>query len=111
MLLLCPGWKGSMAVTENLHDTYPRVTARAVGDFYRRAFAAVGYAPEDAATVARVILAADTRGIDSHGAPVAHGYASRTRRGLINAHPKIAAVSETPGTLVLDGDNGLGAVV
>ena len=100
-----------MAVAESLHDTYPRVSAEALGDFYRRAFVAAGYAPEDAATVSRVILAADTKGIDSHGAPTAHGYASRTRRGLINAHPKITTVAETPGTLVLDGDNGLGAVV
>src|SRR5215472_11131006 len=102
------GKGGLTAVAEDIHDTYPRVSAEALGDFYRRAFTAAGYTPEDAATVARVILAADTKGIDSHGAPVAHGYASRTRRGLINAHPKITIVAETPGTLVLDGDNGLG---
>src|SRR3954471_7297176 len=100
-----------MAAAEDLHDTYPRVPAEALGDFYRRAFMEVGYTAEDAATVSRVILAADTKGIDSHGAPTAHGYATRTRRGLINAHPKITIVAETPGTLVLDGDNGLGAVV
>src|SRR5947208_17000504 len=98
-----------MAMAEHLHDTYPRIAAEALGDFYRRAFAAAGYAPEDAATVARVILAADTKGIDSHGAPVAHGYVTRTRRGLINAHPRITTVTETPGTLVLDGHHGLGA--
>jgi L-2-hydroxycarboxylate dehydrogenase (NAD+) len=100
-----------MAAAEDLHETYPQVPAEALGDFYRRAFAAVGYAPAAAATVARVILAADTKGIDSHGAPVAHGYASQTRRGMINARPQIVTVAETPGTLVLDGDNGLGAVV
>ena len=100
-----------MTAAEHFHETYPRVSAEALGDFYRRAFMEVGYPPDDAATVARVILAADTKGIDSHGAPVVHGYASRTRRGLINAHPTIATVAETPGTLVLDGDNGLGAVV
>ena len=93
------------------HGTRPRVAAEALEDFYRRAFAAVDYPPEAAATVARVLLTADVRGIESHGAPLAHGYVTRTRRGLINANPTIATVAEAPGTLVLDGDNGLGAIV
>jgi LDH2 family malate/lactate/ureidoglycolate dehydrogenase len=89
----------------------PRVAVEALQDFYRRAFEAVDLPPDDAATVARVLVAADVRGIDSHGAPLAHGYARMVRRGLANPRPRIRVVSELPGTLVLDGDNGLGPAV
>src|SRR3954469_11797126 len=88
-----------------------RVPAESLADFYRRAFEAADVSPEDAATVARVLLTADTKGIESHGAPLAHGYVQRLRKGLVNPRPNIAVVSEFPGTLVLDGDDGLGPVV
>ncbi len=100
-----------MAVTEGDAEARPRVAAEALGDFYQRAFAALELSPEDAATVARVLLNADTKGIDSHGAPLVRGYATRLRAGLINPRPNIHPVAETPGTLVLDGDNGPGPVV
>jgi L-2-hydroxycarboxylate dehydrogenase (NAD+) len=100
-----------MAATTTGSAARPRVSAEALEDFYRRAFEAVDFSPEDAATIARVLLTADTKGIESHGAPLAHNYAARTRKGLINPHPKIAVVTETPGTLVLDGDDGAGPVV
>jgi LDH2 family malate/lactate/ureidoglycolate dehydrogenase len=38
-------------------------------------------------------------------------YTERIKNGLINANPDIAAINEKPGMLLLDGDNGLGAVV
>ena len=99
-----------MAVTSGI-DTRPRVAAAALEDFYRRAFAAAGYTDDDAATVARVLITADVKGIESHGAPPVRGYITRTLRGLINPRPTITVVTEYPGTLVLDADNGLGAVV
>ena len=89
----------------------PRVTVERLEDFYRRAFAAVELPAADAATVARVLLAADVRGIDSHGAPQARGYARMIRSGLANPRPQIRTVSALPGMAVLDGDNGLGPVV
>lgn len=92
-------------------NTRPRIAADALEDFYRRAFGAAGYSDQDAATTARVLITADVRGIESHGAPPVRGYIQRTLRGLINPRPNITIVAEYPGTLVLDGDNGLGAVV
>src|ERR1700709_1006775 len=99
-----------MTVTTG-QGTRPRVTPEALEDFLRRAFEAADYTVEDATTIARVLLASDVHGIESHGAPVARGYIARTRHGLINPHPQIKVITETPGTLVLDGDNGLGPVV
>ncbi len=88
-----------------------RIPADALADFYDRAFTRAGLPPEDAATVARVLLTADLRGIASHGAALAHGYARRMRDGGINTRPDIRPLTETPGTLVLDGDAGAGPVV
>src|SRR3954452_599466 len=99
-----------MAVTAG-QGTRPRVTVEALEDFLRRAFEAADYLAEDAATIARVLIASDVHGIESHGAPVARGYIGRNRRGLVKTRPNINVVAETPGTLVLDGDNGLGPVV
>ena len=99
-----------MAVAAS-QDTRPRIAAADLEDFFRRAFEAAEYSAEDAKTVARVLITADVHAIESHGAPLAHGYITRTRRGLINPRPNIRVISEYPGTLVLDADDGLGPVV
>lgn len=88
-----------------------RISTDALADFYVRAFTRAGLASEDAQTVSRILMGADMRGIESHGAPLAHGYVRRLRNGAINPHPKIRVVAEFPGTLVLDGDRGIGPVV
>ena len=88
-----------------------RISVAALSDFYVRAFTRAGIPREDAETVSRVLMGADVHGIESHGAPLAHNYVRRIRDGLVNLHPTIRVVAEFPGTMVLDGDNGLGPVV
>lgn len=83
----------------------------ALTDFTVRAFVRVGLTAEDARTMAAVLVGADVRGIDSHGLPRLRWYIARLKDGLTNAHPEIKTINETPGTLVLDGDNGPGPVV
>lgn len=100
-----------MTVSAAPIESQTRVPADALKDFYRRVFVQVGLPPEDAETVARVLLTADVRAIASHGAALARGYATRVRKGLINPRPAITVLAELPGTLVLDGDSGAGPVV
>ncbi len=88
-----------------------RISVEALSDFYIRAFMRAGIPPEDAETVSRILMGADVHGIESHGAPLAHNYIRRIKAGIVNMQPKIRVVAEFPGTLVLDGDNGLGPVV
>lgn len=67
---------------------------------------------EDAQIVADVLLAADLRGVDSHGViRLDTYYGSRLRKGLIDPHPQLKVLTETPSTLALDGGTGLGHVV
>lgn len=71
-----------------------------------------GVPAEDAENTARMLVATDLRGIDSHG--VAHLgplYVKRIREGLINPKPNITMVSDASATAVMDGDRGLGFVV
>jgi LDH2 family malate/lactate/ureidoglycolate dehydrogenase len=69
----------------------------------------VGVAPDDAAIVADVLVAADMRGIESHGvARLESYYVSRIRAGQLEAQPKIETVRETPTSVLVDAGNGLG---
>jgi LDH2 family malate/lactate/ureidoglycolate dehydrogenase len=68
--------------------------------------------PEDAAaTVARCLVSADLRGVDTHGIARLPGYLDRLRRGLINPRPSLVPKRVTPVAAALDGEDGFGFVV
>jgi len=71
----------------------------------------MGCSAEHAAIAATALLAADVRGIDSHGVARLSGYVRLWQAKRINATPNIQIVHETPSTAVVDGDAGLGLVV
>ena len=80
--------------------------------FSSRVLQKVGVPEEDAEQTARMLVATDLRGIDSHG--VSHLgplYIKRIKEGLINPRPQIKMVSQAQATAVMDGDRGLGFVV
>jgi LDH2 family malate/lactate/ureidoglycolate dehydrogenase len=69
----------------------------------------VGVARPDAETVADVLVAADLRGIESHGvARLESYYVGRLRKGQMTASPDVGVVRETATSLLLDAGNGLG---
>ncbi|QEC69849.1 Ldh family oxidoreductase [Panacibacter ginsenosidivorans] len=74
-------------------------------------FKAIGCSDIDATTATKALLAADVRGIDSHGVARLSGYVRLWEAKRINAKPEIKIVHETPSTAVVDGDSGLGLVV
>ena len=64
---------------------------------------------DDAALVAEILISADLRGIESHGiARLESYYCSRIDAGMLNPQPQVSVVRETPSSLVIDADNGLG---
>lgn len=72
----------------------------------------IGVDPGDAATVAEVLVAADLRGLESHGVGRLDAYyVRRIRDGLLDVAPQITVERETPASIVLDADNGLGQPV
>src|SRR5215831_14863718 len=88
--------------------TYPAEALRA---FSERLLALAGLPGEDAALAADVLLAADLRGIDSHGVARLRGYYDVLRSGQVNPTPELRVTRETLTTATVDGDNGLGLVV
>jgi LDH2 family malate/lactate/ureidoglycolate dehydrogenase len=65
----------------------------------------------DAEIVADVLVAADLRGIPSHGFIRLHSYyGHRLAHGYMKPQTDLKVISETATTLTLDGGNGLGQV-
>ncbi|MGD0474476.1 MAG: Ldh family oxidoreductase [Candidatus Velthaea sp.] len=88
-------------------------TVRARADderaFIELALTTVGVDAAQARDVADVLLAADLRGIESHGiARLRWFYVDRIRLGTIKSKPSYRVVRETPASFLLDADNGLG---
>jgi LDH2 family malate/lactate/ureidoglycolate dehydrogenase len=80
--------------------------------FVVRYFTRLGVPETDARIAAEILIAADLRGVDSHGLiRISSYYGSRLRKGLIDPNPTIQVLAETPATLRLDGGAGLGQVV
>ncbi len=80
-------------------------------DFTQGIFKAIGCSDAHAAIATKALIAADLRGIDSHGVARLNGYVRLWQAKRINASPDIKIVHETPSTAVVDGDAGLGLVV
>ncbi|HVI47410.1 MAG TPA: Ldh family oxidoreductase [Chitinophaga sp.] len=80
-------------------------------EFTKEVFIRMGCSLEHAKLASEVLLAADLRGIDSHGIARLSGYVRLWEAKRINAQPNIRIVHETPSTAVIDGDAGLGLVV
>ncbi len=77
--------------------------------FIELALTTVGVDAGQAGDVAEVLLAADIRGIESHGiARLRWFYVDRIRLGTLNRTPSYRVIRETPTSYVLDADNGLG---
>lgn len=79
--------------------------------FTEQVFVKCGMNEQDAKLAADVLIAADLRGIDSHGVARLSGYVRlyEANRANMNAQHKI--IYETPSTATIDADQGLGLVV
>ena len=88
-----------------------RLDPESLTSFCRRVLVAVGLSEEVAATVAGSLVAADLRGVSTHGVMRLPIYVERMRRGLIATRPSIRVRRTGPATATLDGGNGPGQVV
>ncbi len=87
------------------------LTIAELSEFTEQVFLKMGCPPEAARQATKVLIAADSRGIDSHGVARLSGYVRLWEAGRIKARPNIHILHETPSTAVVDGDGGLGLVV
>jgi L-2-hydroxycarboxylate dehydrogenase (NAD+) len=79
--------------------------------FAARVFQHFGVPAPEAERAAEVLIAADLRGVDSHGIVRLRLYAGMFAAGRLNPRANVRVVRSTLSTATVDGDNGLGLVV
>lgn len=67
-----------------------------------------GLAPEHVEATVRVLIAAELRGVESHGVSMLTLYDEFRRGGKLTLRPEVKIVRESPVTALIDGDGGLG---
>jgi LDH2 family malate/lactate/ureidoglycolate dehydrogenase len=79
-------------------------------DFTSSIFQKMGCTKEDADATSKVFIAAELRGLPSHGMIRLKDYFELWKAQRINTSPIIKIVHETPSTAVVDGDNAIGMI-
>ena len=92
-------------------ETRPYVPWELMNSFLIDAFKGYGVPEDDAKICADVLLESDRRGIESHGCnrfkPI---YIDRIVNGTLLPETKMDIVKDTPTTVVMDANNGMGMV-
>lgn len=92
-------------------ETRTYVAWELINGFMIDVFKAYGVPEEDAKICADVLMESDRRGIESHGCnrfkPI---YLDRIKNGTLLPVTKCEIVKETPTTVVMDANNGMGMV-
>jgi len=88
-----------------------RVQPAALRRFVQSVLQSVGLPPDDAASVAALMVSADLGGAEGHGVFRLPQYVRRIVAGGINTRPQIRLATERDATALVDGDNGMGHLV
>lgn len=92
-------------------DKRPYLPWKLIDNFMTAVFVKAGVPEEDARLCSDVLLESDRRGIESHGCnrfkPI---YIDRINAGILNPITNIDILKETPTTVVLDANDGMGMV-
>jgi LDH2 family malate/lactate/ureidoglycolate dehydrogenase len=88
-----------------------RVSHAALIQFIASAYRAVGVSAADADKAADFMARSDISGADGHGVFRLPQYIRRIQTGGINTRPNIVVDRTAPGTALVHGNNGLGALV
>ncbi|MBN2380770.1 Ldh family oxidoreductase [candidate division WOR-3 bacterium] len=89
----------------------PRIAIRSLKDYTIKVFEKLGMLCENAEITTDVLLASDRRGIASHGVARLARYVNGIRSGIMKAEAEPTIVKETPTTLLVDGNAGMGQVI
>jgi L-2-hydroxycarboxylate dehydrogenase (NAD+) len=92
-------------------DAAQRVPAAAIASFIADALRTLGFAEQDAGTVAELMTEADLTGADAHGVFRLPSYVKRIKAGGTNPRPNIQVTRNAPAAALVDGDNGMGHLV
>jgi L-2-hydroxycarboxylate dehydrogenase (NAD+) len=88
--------------------TYISVPHPAMQSFIAAMGKTAGLPDDKAELLAELLTANDLRGVFSHGTTQMATYARLLRDGILNAQPNVHIAKETPVSVLVDGDGGLG---
>ncbi len=74
-------------------------------------FTRAGLPPDDAKLLAKALVWADLRGVESHGVRLISGYVKAVDAGTMNPTPKIRIEKETAATMLIEANRAFGVVV
>src|SRR5262245_4678050 len=87
------------------------VSAAKLTGFAAACLEKLGLAAADARLVAETLVAANLRGVDSHGVVRLPHYATRLRNGTVKPRPNITARRTGASAAMVEGDAGMGQLV
>ena len=91
-------------------EEYVRVPYPQLREFVSTAARTVGIPDEQAEQLGAMLAGNDRRGVFSHGSRQIADYTRQIQDGDMNPDPNIDVARETPVSILLDGDGGLGYV-
>ncbi|MBN1315065.1 MAG: Ldh family oxidoreductase, partial [Anaerolineales bacterium] len=97
-------------MTENKFNSVI-INTEVLTGYCTRVFMALGLLETDAVLSARVLVAANVRGIPSHGVGRLWRYVNGIESGLIQTDAPVVALMETPTSLVVNANGTMGAPV
>jgi LDH2 family malate/lactate/ureidoglycolate dehydrogenase len=86
------------------------ISYRKLKDFSYEVFLAMGCPESHALIASDVLVAADLRGVDSHGVARLSGYVRLWKAGRINPKPNFKILHQTASTATFEADGALGLV-
>lgn len=89
----------------------PRVRIEPLRKFALEVFTKLGMSEDNAEITTYVLLASDRRGIASHGVARLKRYMDGIQKGTMKPKAEPTIIKETPTTLLIDGNAGLGQVI
>lgn len=89
-------------------DTFITVPHQELQAFIAEMGKTVGLPDDKAELLAEMLIANDLRGVFSHGTTQMATYARLLRDGILNNQPDVHVAKETPVSVLVDGDGGLG---
>jgi LDH2 family malate/lactate/ureidoglycolate dehydrogenase len=95
-------------------ENLTRINHRKLSYFVSRSFQKLGVDIADAEIAARVLVASDLRGVDTHGVIRFNPhswYVKWLRDGSMSARPHVRVLSDSATAALLDGDRGMGMVI
>jgi L-2-hydroxycarboxylate dehydrogenase (NAD+) len=94
-----------------METEFIRVGQEKLRDLCIQVMQKLGESEENALIIADVLLAADLRGVDSHGVARLGMYEGFIRSGVIHTHVEPTLLAETPTTALFDAGGGMGQPV